>query len=173
MKAGTKVRDDRKGIAGYAIGGVLLATIFLATCVNFGSGPTDRTVYYIDDENVYYSPPLMARDTRPFAFAMIVEDAVAEGFQPFDKGIANQSNYEALVFAVPKSMKWVTRRQARGHILVTTTTREELREIGGRRPDPKHREQGGFQDWCGPIIWAFRHAGFVKPRFGPDGEWNW
>jgi hypothetical protein len=155
-----------------ALGLAVAALGFVATCVNFGSGPTDQTPYYIDENNVFYSPPLMERDQRNFAFAMLAADAIADGFQPLDLAVAKATNPDGMVFTNPKSMKWVVRQDPRGHILVSVITRAEFPEIKPKA-DPEHREVGGFQDWCGLFGWIMRKAGVGKPRFGSNGEWNW
>ena len=173
MEENNKTNISVSVIAKYAVVIVIIAVIFVATCVNVGSAPTDKTIYFIDNNNVYYSPPLMESDPRPFAYAMFAEDAVAEGYEPLDDAIAGQTNYDALVYGNPKNMKWVIRSATREQILVTTITREELREINDRRPDSEHRKQDGFQDWCGPFTWLLRKIGLAKPRFDPNGEWNW
>lgn len=112
-----KSRSDKRkiGFAHAVIGLVIFAIVFVATCVNFGSGPTGKTLYYIDDHNVYYSPPLMESDPRPFAYAMFAEDAIAEGFQPLDTAISHETNYDALVFGNPKEKRWVLSSAPHGH----------------------------------------------------------
>ena len=162
-----------------ALGGLVLCAFVPAigvvfACVNFGSVPNGRTFYYIDDENRYYSPPLMECDPRPFAYSMFTQDAIEEGFEPLDNRIEAQTDFDGIVYANPKTMKWVVRWETRDHILVSTITREELRlDIPDRKPDTKHRDAGGFQDWCGPVVWALRKLGLADPRFTSEGGWNW
>jgi len=167
------MKNKLKTVVAYAVGMCVLATFIAFTCVNFGSAPNDRTVYYIDNNNVYYSPPLMHRDPRPFAYSMFTQDAIDDGFQPLDERIKAQTDYEGLVYANPKTKRWVVNRDTRDYIPVATITREELREIADRKPDEEHREASGFQDWCGPFTWALRKLGFAKARFTEIGDWNW
>lgn len=166
-------KNKLKTLGGFALGVCVLAVAFVFTFVNFGSGPNDRTFYYIDNDNTYYSPPLMQRDPRPFAYSMFALDAIEEGFEPLDDRIKAKTNDDALVYANPKTMKWVVRDDTRDYVPVSTITHEELREIPDRRPDAEHRNRDGFQDWCGPIRWGLRKLGFAEPRFTAEGDWNW
>lgn len=158
----------------FAIGVCVLAVIVLFTCVNFGSGPNEKTIYYIDSKDTYYSPPLMERDVRPFAYLMFTNDAIASGFSPLDARIESQTASDGLVYANPRTMKWVIHGDVREYIPVSKVTREELiADYPNRKPDDIHRNDGGFKDWCGPFKWGLRKLGFAKPRFAEDGSWNW
>lgn len=167
------MRDRFTKLAGFVLGSLVLVAMILLTSVDFGSQPTDQTLYYIDDNNVYYAPPLLSDDPRTFAYSVFAADAVDHGFEPLDQAIAKSTDYDALVYVNPKTRKWVLKEDSRNHILLSTVTRKELGDIKGRKPDPLHRERRGFYDSCGPYTWLLRKAGFRRQRFASDGSWNW
>lgn len=150
---------------------ILAAGVFASVFINFGSGPTDDTPYFIDDRNVYYAPPLVANDQRSFAIAMITSDAIDEGFRPLDQKVSLSTG--KAVYVDPRTMTWVLKDDPRGHTLLSVVSRKELLSIPGRRPDLSHRDAGGFQEWCGPTKWLLQKLGICKPKFNHDGSWNW
>lgn len=155
-------------VAVFAVFALVVLSMF-----NFANGPSDQTLYFIDDSNTYYSPRLMKADQRPFAFPMFTDDAVADGFDPLDDSVRAATLQEGLVYVNPTTKKWVVSDLPNNHILVSQITRQELREVEGRRPDPMHRRRGGFTDSCNVFEWLLRKIGIETHRFGPNGEWNW